>query len=307
MRPVWLLPPPLPARPAQAVVCMIFVTVCMSVQKRRGGQQRAARRAPFPGGATRVTGLAWGQPAAPCLLLTRHVCLSSSTVPPKLSPPEVGTSWPHGAAFQVGGRGGQVSPAQPLSVQHCQGGSCPADGRARLPAPPSHIPAAQWVPGSLEETGETASTPKKLGSGAQGEPLAAWAHTPPRQAHRALKPLCCMFRTVVLGTPSLWPATSFCPCCPPSNVPRGCQVSGMQYLAAIISGLPHQCAPLSSREHACGCMQRGPRGPTFPPALLLPVTVTSVRAAFLKATSLPPPPLTKGLGTTSCPFCDIFM
>lgn len=112
----------------------------------------------------------------------------------------------------------------------------------------------------------------------------------------------------------------------PNDVPRGCQVSRMQYSAASQGGVPvlptilgllkletcpHPTSSLTGKECACECMQQGmgPRlCPTFPQLRSCPVTLTTVRVAFFNS-NFPPllHPFTKGLGTTSCPFCEIFM
>lgn len=47
--------------------------------------------------------------------------------------------------------------------------------------------------------------------------------------------------------------------------------------------------------------------PTFPQLCSCPVTVTTVRIAFNSDFLSLLDPFTKGLGTTSCPFCEIFM
>lgn len=101
------------------------------------------------------------------------------------------------------------------------------------------------------------------------------------------------------------------PLLPPTDVPCGCQVSGMQYSAASQGGAPpssplsrdfsslrcaptqNPCRPLTGKEHACERMQQGPGpglSPAFPWLCSCPVTVTAVRVAFLNSDSPPPPP-----------------
>jgi len=132
---------------------------------------------------------------------------------------------------------------------------------------------------------------------------------------------------------ALWEVTSFrpaivsCPCCPPltCHVGVGClgcgiqQPAGEEYLPPPSRGFssrkraPAQepSSSLTGSECACECMQwgMGPRlCPAFPQLCSCPVTVTTVRVAFFNR-DFPPllHPFTKGLGTTSCPFCEIFM
>lgn len=47
--------------------------------------------------------------------------------------------------------------------------------------------------------------------------------------------------------------------------------------------------------------------PHFSQLCSCPVTVTTVRVAFFNDFPALLHPFTKGLGTTSCPFCEIFM
>lgn len=98
-----------------------------------------------------------------------------------------------------------------------------------------------------------------------------------------------------------------------SQLGRGLPTSLPCHLGASQSQNCTPCprTPFSStgEEYACGCMQRE-LGPClcapFPSALLLPSDCDHCSCCLLSRPPHPHP-FTKGLGTTSCPFCEIFM